>query len=158
MNNYNKAKELCPSCIIVDSDHQCQTLARDLDEYSGIEILDNYENSRLALLDQKKLKNIDFLFIAFGENPLLSLELAKRIREEVRFIIFYSNSSSHALDAFQAGGDHYLLAPVSQEKLIATIVALEARDTASNTLNSALSPAEEHLRIPVLIQLAPVGT
>lgn len=151
MKNYNKAKELCLSCVIVDSDHQCQTLKRYLHEYRGVKILDNYENSRSALLNQQKLRNTDFLFIALGENPLLSLELAKRMREEVRFIIFCGTSPSHALDAFQAGGDHYLLVPVGMEKVIATIEALKARDVASNTPRVTLPNDEGHLRIPVLL-------
>ncbi|WP_316804373.1 LytR/AlgR family response regulator transcription factor [Pedobacter nototheniae] len=109
-------------CVIIDSDQGSLDSLTGLIEHNPLlTIIKSYTSAVKALFEINEEDDIHFLFTAVKMPDLSGLELVKKLRSKVKFIIFTTSHLHYALKAYQVGADHYLLKPVNQLKLTNTI-------------------------------------
>ena len=122
--------------LIVDDEPLClDELKHLLSRYKDISI--DFEASNMSgALETLKAQTLDLVFldIEMG-NEKAGLKIAKTISEQENApqIIFLTAHPQHALKAFDFQPLHYLLKPISQEKL--DLAIQRARDLAENETN-----------------------
>jgi DNA-binding LytR/AlgR family response regulator len=148
-----KTMQLFPTykCVILNRD---QSLACELSAYlkelPHMEVVGIYSNPQHAVSVICREDQIDFLFLEIGIGNLSGFEMAIKFRSLVKFIVFISSQSEYALDAFQAGGDQYLLRPLLLSKFASVIGSLLSKDKALGSLSITPIHDGEWLRIPKL--------
>lgn len=76
---------------------------------------------------------IDFLFLDIAME-ISGIDIARLIREQVRYIVFVTAYEKYALDAFKVYGDKFLVKPINQEKMQGAIADLIRKDKRWRTL------------------------
>ena len=81
--------------------------------------IDVFSSAEQFLFQYAEQKNYDILLLDIEMNGISGVELAKRIRRENRTvqIIFITGYSDYILDGYEVEALHYLMKPVSPEKL-----------------------------------------
>lgn len=93
-------------------------LKKMLEEMCDVELIDNYDN-KYSLLESL-INNIpDIVFIWLESNSFSGIHLAKEIRKQRlnTRLIFFSNSTRFAVDAFELEAADYLVFPFDMIRL-----------------------------------------
>jgi len=98
-----------------------------LSKISCIKALGFYSDPAIAIRAFDELDYVDFLFVDV-RMPISGIEVASRIRDQVRFLIFLTAYPEFALDAFSVSADHYLVKPVSLEAIEEAIERVMKRE------------------------------
>jgi len=115
------SKNTLYKCVIVDDDQlSIDVLANFLDQIPGLHVTETYTEPAEAIINIKDEDKIDFLFLDI-KMDISGLDVAKVLRDKVRFIFFVTSYDQYALEAFGANGDKFLVKPVIFSKLQATI-------------------------------------
>jgi two-component system LytT family response regulator len=75
----------------------------------------------------RKYGEIDFLFLDIGME-VSGIDIAKVIRDQVKYLIFVTAYEKYALDAFRVYCDKFLVKPVNYEQIGQAIAHLVKRD------------------------------
>ncbi|WP_316831656.1 LytR/AlgR family response regulator transcription factor [Pedobacter aquatilis] len=109
------------SCIIVDDDPTTIVVFENYIAHIPKLRLESSFTDPLKAIDHiKKLKQIEFLFLDI-KMKVSGIDIAKKLRGHVRYLIFITAYKEYALDAFKVGCDQYLVKPVSFEKFLSTV-------------------------------------
>jgi len=115
------SKNTLYKCVIVDDDQlSIDVLANFLDQIPGLHVTETYTEPAEAIINIKDEDKIDFLFLDI-KMDISGLDVAKVLRDKVRFIFFVTSYDQYALEAFGANGDKFLVKPVIFSKLQAAI-------------------------------------
>lgn len=115
------SKNTLYKCVIVDDDQlSIDVLANFLDQIPGLHVTETYTEPAQAIINIKDEDKIDFLFLDI-KMDISGLDVAKVLRDKVRFIFFVTSYDQYALEAFGANGDKFLVKPVIFSKLQAAI-------------------------------------
>ena len=115
------SKNTLYKCVIVEDDQlSIDVLANFLDQIPGLHVTETYTEPAEAIINIKDEDKIDFLFLDI-KMDISGLDVAKVLRDKVRFIFFVTSYDQYALEAFGANGDKFLVKPVIFSKLQATI-------------------------------------
>ena len=141
------------NCYIIDKDPVSVSMLSNYLKSMGIfEISGVYLKIEQALHLLNGKNTIDFLFVGIDNDNLSGFDLAIKLRHSSRFIIFMSEDPEYALNAFQSGGDQYLMKPLIFRKFSAKVDQLLAKDIQKDTFKFMLNPDGNSLRIPRLFK------
>jgi two-component system LytT family response regulator len=73
------------------------------------------------------MQKIDFLFLDIGME-VSGIDVAKVLRDHVKYLIFITSYEKYALDAFRVYGDQFIVKPITFEKINSTIKDMIRRD------------------------------
>jgi two-component SAPR family response regulator len=108
-------------CVIIDDDFSSINILREyISMIPKLELVKSYLNPVSAISEIKNLGQIDFLFLDVNM-PISGLEVARLLRELVKFIIVITGHPEHALKAFNAHADSFLVKPVALEKFLSAV-------------------------------------
>ncbi|WP_316757660.1 LytR/AlgR family response regulator transcription factor [Pedobacter aquatilis] len=109
------------SCIIIDDD---PTMILILENYIGqipkLRLKSSFTDPISAINYIEKLDGIDFLFLDI-KMKLSGIDVARRLRKKVRYLIFVTAYKEFALEAFKVECDQYLVKPVAFPKFLSTV-------------------------------------
>ncbi|MGY3052863.1 two-component SAPR family response regulator [Pedobacter sp. UYEF25] len=101
-------------CAIVDDDPQFLfILSCFINAIPKLKLCREFLNPQTAIDNILEEDEIDFLFLDIRMGNISGLDVAARLRDKVKFIVFISGSKDYALDAHAVGADHYLVKPVN---------------------------------------------
>lgn len=99
-------------CVIIDDDFCSVSILKEyISMTPKLTLIKSYQNPSLAVIEIQKIGKIDFLFLDINM-PISGLDIARRFRDEVRFIILITGDPAHALDAFRVQADKFLVKPI----------------------------------------------
>jgi len=108
-------------CVIIDDDQlSIDILANFINKIPELYVAQTYSDPAKALSEIFGQDDVDFLFLDIRMD-ISGLDIAKVLRDKVRFLIFVTSYEEYALDAFGVDGDKFLVKPVDFSKLSATI-------------------------------------
>lgn len=108
-------------CVIVDDDQlSIDILENFLHQIPGFDVTATYNDPARAITQMKSVAGIDFLFLDIRMD-ISGLDVAKILRDQVRFLFFVTSYEEYAIDAFGVHGDMFLVKPISFSKLSASI-------------------------------------
>lgn len=108
-------------CIIVDDDQlSIDILANFLSKIPDFEVVKTYIDPAKAIMDLRAESDIDFLFLDIRMD-ISGLDVAKVLRDSVRFLFFVTSYEEYAIDAFGVNGDKFLVKPIIFKKLVTAI-------------------------------------
>ncbi|MDN3588839.1 response regulator [Pedobacter aquatilis] len=117
-------------CVIVDDDRMSiDILTGYISKVPKLKILKSYESALTAIHEIDVDDHIDFLFLDIRMD-ISGIDVAKILRNKVKFIIFVTAYDEFALNAFSVGGDQYLVKPVFFPKFLETINQVLRRNNA----------------------------
>lgn len=109
-------------CVIIDDEqYAIDALARYIAKLENLQLISTYNDPINALNMITAEDKIDFIFMDVEMPGLNGIELAKMLRDKVRYLVFTTNYSTHAIEAFQVQANHYLLKPISFAKFALAI-------------------------------------
>ncbi|RZK37373.1 MAG: response regulator [Pedobacter sp.] len=119
-------------CVIIDDDDNGTELLKEyLRAVPKLSLLESFSDPSLAVRAIKNNQQVDFLFLDINME-ISGLDIARILRDDVRFIVFVTGDPEHALDAFSVNADRYLVKPVSFQKFVKTVNELECQMTRTN--------------------------
>ena len=105
-------------CVIIDDEQSAVELISEyLNMLSGDFQIVRYTDPMEAAVEFVGPKPVDFLFIDISMY-VSGLDIARKFRSQIRFLIFISGYSRFAVDAFTVGADHFLLKPLSFQRFL----------------------------------------
>jgi DNA-binding LytR/AlgR family response regulator len=130
------------NCVVVDDEqHAIEVIADHIAEMPGLTLIKTFTSPIQALTEINSLNNIDLLFMDIDMPGINGIELAKSLRDQVKYLIFTTAHPDYALQAFDVQSDHYLLKPISFAKFalgIDRILKKEAKNSISETSENKL--------------------
>ncbi|MDN3586243.1 response regulator [Pedobacter aquatilis] len=117
MQNQNLPKY---TCVILDDDIQSvEILKHYIDETGKLSLYSSFTEPVEAAAAFVDYEMVDFLFLDIGME-VSGLDMARMLRNKVRFIVFVTAYTSFALEAFEHG-DAYLVKPVAYDVFLRAI-------------------------------------
>ena len=102
-------------CVVIDDDDSAISILTD---YIGVHprlvLLKSFTDPTAALADISSKDQIDFLFVDIDMPDITGIDLAKRLWNKVRFIVFVTAFNQHAIQAVALNASGYLLKPISK--------------------------------------------
>jgi len=133
------------NCIAVDDDPSAlENLEAYIEKIPTLRLVKRYTNPLEALAEISTMENTDIIFLDIEMPELSGVELATRLREKTKHLIFSTAHARYALDAFQVNADAYLLKPYSFLHFSDTIQKLFP----NSSINPQL-PSENFFYIPL---------
>jgi len=83
-------------------------------------LVKSYLNPAAAIPEMREFGKIDILFLDVNM-PISGLDVARLLRDVVNYIIVITGHPEHALGAFDAHVDKFLLKPISFDKFLTSI-------------------------------------
>lgn len=118
-------------CVLVDDDRMSIDILTDyISKVPKLNVFKSYQSALLAINEIDIDDNIDFLFLDIRMD-ISGIDVAKVLRDKVKFIIFVTAYDEFALNAFNVGGDQYLVKPVYFPKFLETINQVLKRNNAA---------------------------
>ena len=118
-------------CVIVDDDRMSiDILTGYISKVPKLNVYKSYQSASMAINEINMDDDIDFLFLDIRMD-ISGIDVAKVLRDKVKFIIFVTAYDEFALNAFSVGGDQYLVKPVFFPKFLETINHVLKRNNAS---------------------------
>lgn len=119
------------NCVVVDDeDHAIEVLADHIKDMPGLKLLETFDSPIQALADISEEDNIGILFLDIDMPGISGLELAKAVREKVKYLVFTTAHPDYALEAFDVQTDHYLLKPISFSKFALALDRIMKKEAA----------------------------
>ncbi|KQN35986.1 hypothetical protein ASE92_07550 [Pedobacter sp. Leaf41] len=82
-----------------------------------LSLLESFSDPTAAVRAIKENQRVDFLFLDINME-ISGPDIARILRDDVRFIVFVTGHPEHAPDAFSVHADRYLVKPVSFQKFV----------------------------------------
>ena len=118
-------------CVIVDDDRMSiDILTGYISKVPKLNIYKSYQSASMAINEINMDDDIDFLFLDIRMD-ISGIDVAKVLRDKVKFIIFVTAYNEFALNAFNVGGDQYLVKPVFFTKFLETVNQVLRRNNAA---------------------------
>lgn len=118
-------------CVVVDDDRTFLDLVTTyIGRIPKLNLLKSYDSGISAIKEINDDDNIDFLFLDIRMD-VSGIDVARLLRDKVKFIVFMTAYDEFALNAFQVGGDKYLTKPVYFPKFLETINQVLRRNNAA---------------------------
>lgn len=136
-------------CVIVDDEQHCiDTLKWQLDEYckSDIKVIASFTDSIVSVPEIIRLKP-DVVFSDIRMPEMTGLELAARIGDVVKNIIFATAFEKYAINAIKLSVFDYILKPIDKDELITTIGKLKNNHFISNNDNVTRSKTNNKITL-----------
>lgn len=115
-------------CIIIDDDQlSIDILNNFIARTEGLATIATYTDPIDGILAIRESEVVDFLFLDIGME-VSGLDVAKVIREHVRYLIFVTGHEKYALDAFRVYCDKFIVKPITFEKINAAITDIIRRE------------------------------
>jgi two-component SAPR family response regulator len=124
------------SCVIIDDDLIAINILKNyISRIDKLALNQCFSDAIEAMAAFRNYEKIDFLFLDIGMD-ISGLDIARMLRERVRYIIFTTAHSHYAIDAFP-DGDGFLLKPIEFKKFDYTINQIIHRNSRDrkNTLH-----------------------
>ncbi|MCX2477219.1 response regulator [Pedobacter sp. MC2016-05] len=119
-------------CVIIDDDDNSTELLKEyLQSVPKLSLLESFSDPTAAVRAIKNNERVTFLFLDINME-ISGLNIARILRDDVRFIVFVTGHPEHALNAFSVKADRYLVKPVSFQKFVKTVNQLECEMTRTN--------------------------
>lgn len=113
------------NCAIVDDEvFSIELLADKIKLFPNLTLVKKFTDPTVALLEINDEDGIDILFLNISMPRLTGLELGAKLRQKVRYLIFTSNSSKYAIEAFDIRAHDYLLKPIKKTRFIICIQSI----------------------------------
>ena len=108
-------------CVIIDDDQLSIDILKTLiNQHPAVTTLATYTSPARAINEISVEDEIDFLFLDIRMD-ISGLDVAKMLRDKVRYLIFVTAYDKYAIDAFKVHGDKFLLKPITPEKFLLAI-------------------------------------
>lgn len=118
-------------CVLVDDDRMSiDILTGYISKVPKLNIYKSYQSASMAINEINMDDDIDFLFLDIRMD-ISGIDVAKVLRDKVKFIIFVTAYNEFALNAFSVGGDQYLVKPVFFTKFLETVNQVLRRNNAA---------------------------
>jgi two-component system LytT family response regulator len=125
-------------CVIVDDDQfGIDTISRYIDQMPNLSVAKTFTAPLTALIEISHADEIDFIFLDIEMPEISGLDLAKKLRDKTRFLLFTTSHTKHALAAFDLHVSQYLLKPISFPKFALTIDYLLSHEVPARQLAPA---------------------
>lgn len=134
--------------IIDDEQHCIDTLKWQLEEYckNDIKIIGTYTDAVGSIPEIIRLKP-ELVFSDIKMPEMSGLELAARIGDIVKHIVFTTAFDKYAINAIKLSVTDYLLKPIDKDELIATIQKL--KNSMSNKENDIITKSKIHNKLTI---------
>lgn len=111
------------NCIIIDDSKPCiNALANHLfQSKSNLRLIKTYTDPVSALKEIREGGLIDIVFMDILMPKMNGMQLARLLKDKIRYLIFTNIDASYAIDAFRVNACHYLLKPITQQEFNDTI-------------------------------------
>ena len=128
MQQFNAPQQ---KCIIIDDDQlSIDILSNFIARTGALTVVATYTDPIEAILAIRAIAEIDFLFLDIGME-VSGIDVAKVLRDHVRYLIFVTSYEKYALDAFNVYCDKFIVKPITYHKIesaIKDIIRKEHRD------------------------------
>ena len=122
------------SCVIIDDNPlSVQILEQYVSRTDSLKLKGSFTDPIDAMAAFWNYGKVDFLFLDI-EMDVSGIDVARMLRNNVKFLIFVTAHSSHAVDAVN-DGDSFLLKPIGYPKFLDTVDHLIARDKKKELLS-----------------------
>ncbi len=136
-------------CIIVDDEQHCiDTLKWQLEEYckNDIKIVGSYTDAVVSIPEIIRLKP-ELVFSDIKMPEMSGLELAARIGDVVKHIVFTTAFDKYAINAIKLNVADYLLKPIDKDELITTIQKI--KNSSSLKDNDTITRSKLHNKLTI---------
>lgn len=100
------------NCVIVDDDHDAVEVLRDyISQFPALSLTQVYMSPIVALTEVGVSDHIDLLFLDIDMPGISGVELAERLKDRVRHIIFATAHREYAMTSYDLLVKYYLLKP-----------------------------------------------
>lgn len=121
------------TCVVVDDDLTSTLILGNFITHIPKLKLESTFNDPILAINYIEKTDIDFLFLDI-RMKLSGIEVAKKLRLKVRYLIFITAYKEYALDAFKVECDHYLVKPVTFPKFLTTVNQVINKDRTQSKL------------------------
>jgi two-component system LytT family response regulator len=119
------------NCVVIDDDQFfIDLISGYVNQIAKLKILKSYTNPAIAIKEIDESDQIDFLFLDIRMDKISGIDVAKILRDKVRFIVFTTAYSEFALKAYEVGGDQYIVKPIYFKGFLDKINAVLKRNYA----------------------------
>lgn len=116
------------SCIIIDDDQiSIDMLNGYISRMKEVTVTATYTDPIAGIKAIQGDGKIDILFLDIAME-VSGLDVARLIRDQVRYLVFVTSYEKYALDAFRVYADKFLVKPVSPDNIQFVIADLVKRD------------------------------
>jgi len=109
-------------CVVIDDEkHSVSILSDYIEANPNLKLVNSYLDPIIALSGISLKDKIDFIFLDIDMPEISGIELAKKLVNRTRFIIFTTAFTKYAIEAFEVNASRYLVKPISKPKFIKTV-------------------------------------
>ncbi|SDD70316.1 two component transcriptional regulator, LytTR family [Pedobacter soli] len=107
--------------MIDDEKHSVSILSDYIESNPNLLLVRSYMDPLIALSGISLKDKIDFIFLDIDMPDITGIELAKKLLNRARFIVFTTAFTKYAIEAFEVDASRYLVKPISKPKFIQTV-------------------------------------
>lgn len=123
-------------CVVVDDDLTSILIMENfITHIPKLKLESAFQDPLLAIDYIDKTDSIDFLFLDI-KMKVSGIDVAKKLRAKVRFLIFITAYKEFALDAFKVECDHYIVKPITFPKFLTTVNQVLIKDRIQSKLRN----------------------
>ncbi|MCX2575712.1 LytR/AlgR family response regulator transcription factor [Pedobacter sandarakinus] len=109
-------------CVVIDDEkHSISILSDYIETNQNLTLVKTYLDPLVALSEISIKDKIDFIFLDIDMPSITGIELAKKLVNRARFIVFTTAFTKYAVEAFEVDASRYLVKPISKPKFIKTV-------------------------------------
>jgi len=109
-------------CVVIDDEkHSVSILSDYIETTPNLILVKSYLDPLIALAEISLQDRIDFIFLDIYMPEISGIELANKLTNRARFIVFITAFTRYAIQAFEVNASRYLVKPISKTKFIGTI-------------------------------------
>ncbi|WP_090770373.1 LytR/AlgR family response regulator transcription factor [Pedobacter soli] len=109
-------------CVVIDDEkHSVSILSDYIESNPNLLLVRSYMDPLIALSGISLKDKIDFIFLDIDMPDITGIELAKKLLNRARFIVFTTAFTKYAIEAFEVDASRYLVKPISKPKFIQTV-------------------------------------
>jgi len=109
-------------CVVIDDEkHSISILSDYIETNPNLNLVKTYVDPLVALSEISIKDKIDFIFLDIDMPDITGIELAKKLVNRARFIVFTTAFTKYAVEAFEVDASRYLVKPISKPKFIKTV-------------------------------------
>lgn len=120
------------SCVILDDNPLSVSILEEIvSDIDKLELKGSFTDPVMATAAFHEFEMVDFLFIDIGME-VSGLDIARMLKNKVRYIIFVTAHEQFAVKAFETGSA-YLVKPVDFETVLKTVNQLISKNNTEST-------------------------